>query len=100
MPTTHTLTKFDDAVFVTAGEIRFDERGAPTLTVTAGGELGQALRDAWTEISAQEALLWKRDEDTPSGTRLVGRRVPKGDPDYPSAVLSQLANRHGFLSTP
>ena len=98
--TTHTLKKFDDATFVTAGEIHFDERGAPILKVTANGPLGQALREAWAEISGQDALLWKRDEETPEGTQRVGQLVRKDSPHYPAAVLSQLANRYGFLASP
>ena len=100
MPSTHTLKKFDDAVFVTAGEIRFDDRGVPTLTVSAAGELGQSLRDAWAEIARQDSLLWKRDEETPKGTQSVGQMVRRDSPHYPAAVLSQLANRYGFLASP
>lgn len=100
MPIQHTLKKFDDAAFVTAGEIRFDDAGVPTLTVLAPGPMGDDLRVAWADLTARDALLWRREEQTPEGREVSSLRVRRGSADYPLALLDQLSAEFGFFATP
>ncbi len=105
MPDKLKLTKNINGQFVPVGELTFGPKGQATLTVLDKGPVGEQLRAAWKEVSAMPNVLMKWSEldpaDKTGATELLkGKHVPKGDPDYPTAVADILSRNYGFFGTP
>jgi hypothetical protein len=99
------LSKNINGKFVVVGELAFGPKGEPTLTVQDKGPAGDQLRAAWAEVSKMPKVLMKWSEldpaDKTGATQLLkGKEVPKGDPDYPTAVADILSRNYGFFGTP
>jgi hypothetical protein len=99
------LSKNVNGQFTRVGQLEFGPKGQATLTVQDKGPTGAQLRDAWKEVSAMPKVLMKWSEldasDKTGSTQLLkGREVPKGDPDYPTAVADILSRNYGFFGTP
>ena len=99
------LSKNINGQFTRVGELAFGPKGQATLTVHDKGPVGAELKEAWKEVSAMPKVLMKWSELDPSdksgATQLLkGREVPKGDPDYVTAVADILSRNYGFFGTP
>jgi hypothetical protein len=94
----------DGGRFIPLATVRFDETHTGVMTLGAPHPETMRLIDAWTELVEADVLEVKRsgrgvhEETGEPGfvTRLV--EVPQGREDFPDAVLTHLAQDHGFVA--
>lgn len=94
----HSLGRLKGGKFHSVATLAFDRRSSATLTVDAPGEEADAVKRAWREVSGEAVLSVKSEEAEGTEHRLVGRKVRRGEKDYPAAVLEALSARHGVFA--
>ena len=94
----HRLGRLKEGKLQPVATLAFDRRFSATLTIDTPGEEADAVKRAWSEVSADPVLSVKSEEEDGTEHRLVGKKFRRGEAGYPAAVLDALSGRYGVFA--
>jgi hypothetical protein len=96
--TRHKLGRLKQGKLHEVATLAFDRRASATLTIDEPGEDAEAVQRAWSEVSSDDELSLKSEEEDATAHRLVGSKVRRGEKNYPAGVLNVLSARYGVFA--
>jgi hypothetical protein len=94
----HTLGRMKEGKLQPVATLVFDRRFSATLTIDVPGDEADAVKRAWAEVSSEPVLSVKSEEEDGTEHRLVGKKVRRGEKDYPAGALDALSTRFGVFA--